>query len=183
MMKIFAMACAAAAFVQGGLAMVPVSQLTAGREDLTLLAAALSAAGIEELPDDITVFAPNDEAFKAVIASFAIPDGEDALAYLTSTDEGLELIKQILSYHVVPGVVAKSTDLTDGMVLQTLLPDATLVATLNDEGVFINDAQVIEADLMGEEATYVAHVIDAVLTPPALAGDAEAPAMEAPSME
>ena len=59
--------------------------------------------------------------------------------------------------------LAMSSDLSDGQMIATLLgPDVTV--TINDEGVFINDAQVTVVDIMADNG--VVHVIDAVLLPP-----------------
>ena len=75
----------------------------------------------------------------------------------------LENLGDILKYHVVAGE-AMSTDLSDGQMIATLLgPDVTV--TINEEGVFINNAQVTVADIEADNG--VVHVIDAVLLPPA----------------
>jgi uncharacterized surface protein with fasciclin (FAS1) repeats len=62
---------------------------------------------------------------------------------------------------VVP-TAAFSTDLTDGMEITTLGGDV-LEVTIDEDGVFINDAQVILADI--EATNGVVHVIDTVLLP------------------
>lgn len=113
----------------------------------------------EELADDLsgpgpfTVFAPTDAAFAA------LPSGtiETLLADPTGT------LAQILLYHVVGGT-ALSTDLSDGQTIATL-QGQTVEVTINADGVFINDAQVIVADITATNG--VVHVIDAVILPPA----------------
>ena len=121
-----------------------------------LLAAAVDAAGLSGAlsgEDTLTVFAPTDAAITALVEALEITPAE-LLALETLTD--------ILKYHVVNGL-AMSSDLSDGQMIATLLgPDVTV--TINDEGVFINDAQVTVVDIMADNG--VVHVIDAVLLPP-----------------
>jgi uncharacterized surface protein with fasciclin (FAS1) repeats len=121
------------------------------------LEAAVIAA---ELADDLsgegpfTVFAPTDAAFAA------LPEGtvEELLEDPTGA------LAQILLYHVV-GAEAYSTDLSDGQMIMTLQGQDVTV-TINDDGVFINDAKVTMADIAASNG--VVHVIDAVILPPAL---------------
>ncbi|MFM7309492.1 MAG: fasciclin domain-containing protein, partial [Flavobacteriales bacterium] len=124
--------------------------------DHTTLEAAVIAA---ELADDLsgtgpfTVFAPTDAAFAALPAGTVdalLADPTGALA-------------QVLLYHVVAGE-ALSSSLTDGQMIMTLQGQDVTV-TINANGVFINDAQVIVADIMADNG--VVHVIDAVLVPQA----------------
>ena len=121
-----------------------------------LLAAAVDAAGLAGAlsgTDTLTVFAPTDAAITALVEALEITPA-DLLA--------LETLGDILKYHVVAGL-AMSSDLSDGQMIATLLgPDVTV--TINEEGVFINDAQVTVADIMADNG--VVHVIDAVLLPP-----------------
>ena len=119
----------------------------------TLEAAVIAA----ELADDLsgegpfTVFAPTDEAFEA------LPDGTvDALLQDPTGD-----LAKILLYHVVSGE-ALSSSLTDGQTITTLL-EQDIEVSINNEGVFINDAQVSIADIRTFNG--VVHVIDAVLLP------------------
>jgi uncharacterized surface protein with fasciclin (FAS1) repeats len=71
------------------------------------------------------------------------------------------LLTQILLYHAVSGKVM-STDLTNGMTATTL-QGQDITVTINEEGVFINGAKVIIANI--EAGNGVVHVIDAVLLP------------------
>ena len=73
-------------------------------------------------------------------------------------------LTDILLYHVAAGT-ALSTDLSDGMMVTTLNGKSVTV-TINDDGVFINDAQVTVADIVADNG--VVHVIDAVLLPPTI---------------
>ncbi len=123
--------------------------------DHTILETAVLAAGLEgALSGDgpFTVFAPTDAAFSA------LPPG--TIDALLQDPQGL--LTEILTYHVAAGNVL-STDLSDGQVITTL-NGATVTVTINANGVFINDAQVIVADVLADNG--VVHVIDAVLLPP-----------------
>ena len=124
--------------------------------DHNTLEAAVLAAGLQGAlagPGPLTVFAPTDAAFAALPAGTI----ETLLADPTGA------LTQVLLYHAVAGV-AMSTDLSDGMMVETLQGQDVTV-TINANGVFINDAQVIIADIMADNG--VVHVIDAVLLPPA----------------
>ena len=99
-----------------------------------------------------TVFAPTDDAFAA------LPDG--VLDELLENPTGE--LADILLYHVL-GAEVFSTDLVDGQTATTLLGE-DIEITIDGDNVFINDAQVIVADL--EARNGVVHVIDAVLLPP-----------------
>ena len=118
------------------------------------LEAAVLAAGLQGAlsgPGPLTLFAPTDAAFAA------LPAG--TIDALLADPTGL--LTQILLYHVV-GASALSTDLSDGQMIATL-NGADVTVTINGSGVFINNAQVIVADIIADNG--VVHVIDAVLVP------------------
>ncbi len=98
-------------------------------------------------------------AFADLLAKLGIT-AADALA---NTD----LLKIILSYHVIPGVAAKAADLTDGQSLPTQDADQAITVQKNEEGItFIpsgagaSPAKVVAADIPAGNA--IVHVIDAV---------------------
>ncbi|MEZ5040079.1 MAG: fasciclin domain-containing protein [Saprospiraceae bacterium] len=119
----------------------------------TLEAAVLAA----ELDDDLsgagpfTVFAPTDAAFAALPAGTVEALLEDPTGDLAT----------ILLYHVL-GLEVKSTELSDQQVATTLQGE-TILVTINAEGVLINNAKVVVADIEADNG--VVHVIDAVLLP------------------
>lgn len=142
-----------------------LAQIVAGSPDHTIL---LSALGKPELSDllaaandptqDLTVFAPTDAAFEAVLG--ALGKG--------SIDEiPVELLKEIVTYHILGGAVT-SDQLSNGDV-NTLLPgipggpEFEFVTVDITDGVKINSANVTAADLKAING--VAHVVDAVLLP------------------
>lgn len=122
----------------------------------TILEAAVIAADLATTlsgEGPFTVFAPTDAAFEALMAAFGVT-AEELLEYPELTN--------VLLYHVVAGQ-ALASDLSDGQQITTLL-DADVVVSITADGVFINQAQVIVADVTAGNG--VVHVIDAVLLPP-----------------
>ncbi|MDZ4764269.1 MAG: fasciclin domain-containing protein [Chloroflexota bacterium] len=133
--------------------------------EFTLLLAAVGAADpsvLEALSDpeaELTVFAPTDAAFTAL--------GEDTLNAVLADPA---LLSSILLYHVVPGVI-HSDDLVgmltdaENMTLEVQTAQGSTVTFMaNDDGVFINDAQIVVTNV--DAANGVIHVIDAVILPP-----------------
>jgi len=120
----------------------------------TLVAAVTAAELVETLKSDgpFTVFAPLDDAFNA------LPDGTvDTLI----KPENKEKLTGILTYHVLAGKVM-STDLEDGMKAKTVNGQEVTVH-LKDGKVFINDAEVVVADV--ETDNGVIHAINKVIMP------------------
>ena len=119
----------------------------------TLEAAVIASELADDLsgPGPFTVFAPTDAAFAALPAGTI----ETLLTNPTGT------LAQILLYHVVGGQ-ALSTDLSDGQTITTLLGE-NITVTIGMNGVMINNATVVVADILADNG--VVHVIDAVLLP------------------
>lgn len=105
-------------------------------------------APLEDL-SDITIFAPNNDAFQRLAAS-----------NFTATDSELG---SILQYHVVQGTVGYSTTLANNTRLPTLNGEELDITISADGAVFVNAARVINADILLENG--VLHVIDEVLNP------------------
>ncbi|MFK7807438.1 MAG: fasciclin domain-containing protein [Saprospiraceae bacterium] len=119
----------------------------------TLETAVVQAGLVDALNGDgpFTLFAPTDAAFDelqdgVLDALLADPTGE---------------LANILLYHAIDGEVL-STDLVDGTSAPTLFSDEEVDITINSDGVFINDAEVIISDIRTFNG--VVHVIDMVLT-------------------
>ncbi len=130
-----------------------VVDIAVANSDFSILVEAVTKAGLAgalSADGPFTVFAPTNEAFKALFKQLGVSGIKD----LTS-----EQLTPILTYHVVAGKVM-STDLTN-----------TSVATLNGQkikidisnGVKINDSKVTTADISGTNG--VVHVINKVLMP------------------
>jgi len=141
---------------------VTVVDVIVNSPDHNILEAAVLAAELQgTLSGDgpFTVFAPTDAAFEALPAGL-----DDELLLDPSGD-----LTNVLLHHVLSGKVL-STDLTDGQVATTLeMEDITV--SIGTDGVFINDAQVVVADI--ETDNGVVHVIDAVLVPSILSSSKE----------
>lgn len=123
------------------------------------LEVAVTAAGLVQTlstAGPFTLFAPTDAAFNALEAS-----SPGIIADLLADPTGA--LTNVLLYHVVSGA-AMAADLSDGQILTTLQAGGqTLTVSIAGGNVFINDAQVIVADI--EATNGVVHVIDAVLVP------------------
>ena len=123
------------------------------------LVAAVQAAGLVDTlkgQGPFTVFAPTDEAFAKLPAgtvdNLLKPENKDQLV-------------AILTYHVVPRKLASNQMLAGPFHVRTLKakPDRTLAITKGADGVTVDNAKVIKADIMTDNG--VIHVIDTVLIP------------------
>ena len=134
----------------------------------TLLAAAEAAGLVGPLTgsDELTVFAPTDDAFAAALDALGLT-AEELLANPALGD--------ILTYHIVAGEVKSDVVVTlDGQSVETLNGQSVEV-TVDGSTVMVNGATVTAVDV--DASNGVIHVIDAVLLPPDVA-EALAPAME-----
>lgn len=130
------------------------------------LVSLLGATGLDELVADptktFTVFAPTDAAFSALSSET-----------LTSLQNDSELLSSVLLYHVI----ADQKVMSDGAV--SLANSEDNFATMANQGktalsyqnskLFINDALISAANVMADNG--VIHVIDKVITPPAVMGE------------
>ena len=135
-----------------------IAEIAAGNENLTILTAALQAAGLDTmLMEDTkyTVFAPTDDAFAPVLEKLGVTKEE----LLANTD----LLKKVLPYHVV-AMEVKAAD----------IPYGADIKTANGATISISDANVITdatggtANITGTDimaTNGVVHTIDAVLMP------------------
>lgn len=121
----------------------------------TTLAAALQAAGlVETLQGDgpFTVFAPTDAAFAALPAGLV-----DALLL----PENVEILKDILLFHVISGSEVTSDMVAAGDV--TMASGDTATIAVDGSTITIADAPISAVDVQASNG--VIHVIDAVMVP------------------
>jgi len=134
---------------------VTVADTIAANPALSTLSGLIQSAGLTDTlkgAGPFTVFAPTNEAFKAVPAKTLEALGKDPVA-----------LKSVLTYHVVPAK-AMAANVKNGKVKTVNGADIEL----GKAGDFVTvgeGAIVTKADMVASNG--VVHVIDAVLLPPA----------------
>lgn len=130
-----------------------IADTAARTPQLSTLSRLVADAGLGETlraAGPYTVFAPSDDAFKALPAK--------TLAELAADKQ---LLKAVLSYHVVSGKLL-AADVKPGQ--QKSLQGANLALAKAGTFVTVEDALVQQADVPATNG--VVHVIDRVLMPP-----------------
>lgn len=150
------------------LSLKTIVETAVATDDLSLLVGALVQADaglVEALGGEghFTVFAPANHAFVDLLE--ALGDDYHSLADFDTEEEKAILVK-VLTYHVIAGTAAFSTDLKDGQILETVQGEK--IAIRINDGVHIDDdtdtnASVILADVKASNG--VVHIIDKVLLP------------------
>ncbi len=156
MVGIIAATLAAGCQDRGGAGKQSITDTLAAHGRFATLVAALAATDLADTlraEGPFTLFAPTDAAFDdladGTIGSLLQPANRPRL-------------REILTYHVVPGTVA-AIDLVGMQTLGTLSGEDLNVDVLNGR-ILINDAVVTEADLPATNG--VIHIIGDVLLPP-----------------
>jgi uncharacterized surface protein with fasciclin (FAS1) repeats len=157
MNKRMALIAAVATLVLSGCASMSgpksIVDVAASNPDLSTLNKLINDAGLADTlraSGPYTVFAPTNEAFKAVPAKTLDELGRDK-----------EALKNVLAYHVLPGTVT-SADVKTGN-LKTLQGANVAVAKAGTI-VTVEDAMVVRADVPASNG--VVQVVDRVLMPP-----------------
>lgn len=130
-----------------------VAEATAQQPQLHTLNKLLADAGMADTlkgPGPYTVFAPSDDAFKAVPAKT-----------MSALANDKQLLRQVLSYHVVAGKL-NAADVSNRNVKS--VQGAELALSKSGTFVTVDDAMVVQADVAAGNG--VVHVIDRVLMPP-----------------
>lgn len=147
----------AAALLAGACASTPtptsVADTAARTPQLSTLNKLIADAGLQDTlraGGPYTVFAPSDEAFKAVPAT--------TMAEL-SADKAL--LRSVLTYHVLPAKVA-AADVKNGNA--KTVQGANLALGKSGTYVTVEEAMVVQADVPATNG--VVHIIDRVLIPP-----------------
>jgi uncharacterized surface protein with fasciclin (FAS1) repeats len=156
--RAFALLAATAALALAGCASTPapatITDTAARTPQLSTLSKLISDAGLADTlrgAGPFTVFAPTDEAFKAVPA-----------ATMARLAQDKQMLLAVLNYHVIPGKVS-SADVKTGNV--KTVQGANVAVSKAGTFVTVEDAVVTQADVAVTNG--VVHVIDKVLLPPA----------------
>ncbi|KAI0396861.1 FAS1 domain-containing protein [Xylariaceae sp. FL0594] len=141
--------------------------------NLTACAGALRAANLaQNVSDarDVTIFAPSNEAFDAIgsiLAGLEAQNMSNANATGNGngsgngTGQGVQLLRNIVGYHVVEGTVAFTPQLGNTTLRSEAGPDINV--RVIDGQVYANQARVVGPNILC--ANGVIHVIDRVLNP------------------
>lgn len=149
------LALTACASLTGG-APANVADLTASNPELSTFTKLVQQAGLQDAltgAGPITVFAPNNDAFKALPAATLEKLGKDP-----------EALKSVLAFHLVNGAVRAKDVATDGSTALTTRNGAKVNASRAGTFVTVDESLVVAADQSAPNG--VVHVIDRVLTPP-----------------
>jgi len=133
---------------------------------LSTLVAALTTEGLSvdivsilsssDEPSPFTVFAPTNDAFGSLLAEL----GLNALG-----DIPVDILEATLGTHVAPEANVRSTDLVDGMSVNTI--GSTITVSLSDGAKLIDsngrESNIVAVDIQAYNG--VVHVIDNVLLP------------------
>lgn len=131
----------------------PITDTAQHTPQLSTLTKLINDAGLADTlrgAGPYTVFAPSDEAFKGVPPA--------TLAALASDKE---LLKSVLTFHVLPGKVS-AAEVTNGNA--KTVQGANVALSKSGSFITIEDAVVTQADVPASNG--VVHVIDRVLMPP-----------------
>lgn len=132
---------------------VSVTDTVARTQGLGTLSRLITEAGLADTlraAGPYTVFAPNDEAFKALPA--------DALAKLAADKDAL---RAVLTFHVLPGRVMAAEVATGNA---KTVNGATLALSRAGTFVTVEEAVVLTPDIGASNG--VVHIVDRVLMPP-----------------
>ena len=146
-----------------------IVEIAVATDDLSLLVGALGQADaglVETLGSEgpFTVFAPTNAAFVDLLN--ALGDDFNSLTDFDTEAEKMLLVK-VLTYHVVAGTAAFSTDLSNGQSIETFQGENVGIniknGTVHIEDATEDNATVVLADV--EASNGVVHVINKVLLP------------------
>jgi uncharacterized surface protein with fasciclin (FAS1) repeats len=158
-MKSLLLSAVVALSVTGASSAANIVETAQGAGSFGTLLAAAKAAGLADAlatGENLTVFAPTDEAFAKLpagtVESLLKPENKDQLV-------------AILSYHVLPRKLAANQIPRGPIHVRTIKQggDRTLAVRRTGGNVKVDDATVIKANIMTDNG--IIHVIDSVMLP------------------
>jgi len=135
-----------------------VSEAAKSTAMLSTFVEVIEVAGMQNVVngDNVTVFAPVNDAFGAALKGFLLLPNSSALLH------------GVLSYHIVPnGVYYTSRIPQNKTVLPSGNPGNPLTVERHGENITVNGATVFDSDVLA--ANGVVHLISALLLPPGFA--------------
>lgn len=140
-----------------------ILEIAASNDDFSILAQAVVFADLDEALNakrQLTVFAPTNEAFVALLAAL------DLTAEELFVEENKELVRNILLYHVAPGK-RQAKSVLNANRINTLLEQFAKIKRENGNLLIGNEengfATITATDIFASNG--VIHVIDGVLLP------------------
>ena len=144
-----------------------ITDLVVNGNNTTLLEAAVKKAGLATTlasTANLTVFAPDDDAFRALDLNGDGTREVDTEAKIQALDAtGTALLTEVLEYHVYRQRVPAASVPAGPNAAIEMLSEENAYVTRNAAGVFINGTKVETADL--EASNGVVHVIGRILIP------------------
>ena len=138
-----------------------VADIINTRDDLSGLKDAIALANLESIllgPGPFTIFAPNNDAFTALLRATSNAENPSDLYAILGEEDWLAL----LHAHIIPDSLT-ARDLVAGE-LPTLNGKSTITLTTDEGRFFVNGAAVVESDLI--MANGVVHIIDSIINFP-----------------
>ncbi|GEM_PF-790300 len=142
-----------------------IVDIAAGNPDFSILVQAVVFAGLDGVLDgrrQLTVFAPTNAAFQALLSNLNLTAGE----LLSPGNE--DLVRSILLYHVAPGKRFAKTIAKPNTRVNTLQNEFLFVYFDNSDVMIGNDtngyATIVATDIFASNG--IIHVVDKVLLQP-----------------
>lgn len=135
-----------------------IVQTALANPDFSILVEAVTAAGLVETlssPGPFTVFAPTNAAFAALLSELNVTKEQ----LLASTD----LLTQVLTYHVVPGLVLKAEVPLNTPVTSVQGQSLSVGSNLSITDQRGRNTNIVATDILSSNG--VIHVLDQVILP------------------
>ncbi|MDF2157789.1 fasciclin domain-containing protein [Algoriphagus sp. CAU 1675] len=142
-----------------------ILELVESNADFSILKTAIEAAGVGDIlanTDGLTVFAPDNDAFVALLGEYGFADLNEVVAAL-----GQEGLVRVLAYHVFDGGRVFSSDLSDTSI-EMFSGDQLTIDTSGPKLIdfYGRESMILDTDIQATNG--VVHVINQVVLPEVL---------------